>query len=80
MNRSAVKKYVGIALLWVALACLAYVPNAPDGIQGPLIAGAGFLCFATGILQFADGLKVEIVEMLRKQMGTTPPGMQGGNA
>ena len=57
---------VGTALLWVAFATLIYVPSAGGGKRGVIIACLGFLCFASGLALFADGLKRDIVEQLRR--------------
>jgi hypothetical protein len=64
--KAAWRKMVGIALLWAALAALAYIPSAGGSPKGTIVAGLGFLSFASGLALFADGLKRDIVERLRK--------------
>ena len=59
------RKMCGTALLWVALACLIYVPSSGGGAKGAIIAVLGFFSFAAGLALFADGLKRDIVEPLR---------------
>ena len=56
------RKMVGTALLWVALAALIYVPTSGGGARSVIVACLGFICFATGLALFADGLKRGIVE------------------
>lgn len=51
------KKYVGIALLWVALSALVYVPTSDGGSLSMIIAGLGFLSFAAGLLLIGNGLR-----------------------
>lgn len=53
-------------LLWLALAALVYVPSSGGGTNGAVIAVLGFLSFAAGLAMFADGLKRDIVEQLRR--------------
>ena len=60
------RKMVGTAFLWVALAALVYVPSSGGGAKGAIVASLGFLCFASGLALFADGLKRDIVEQLRR--------------
>jgi hypothetical protein len=60
------RKMVGTALLWVALAALIYVPTSGGGARGAVIACLGFFAFASGLALFADGLKRDIVEQLRR--------------
>ncbi|MDA1277334.1 MAG: hypothetical protein O2960_25290 [Verrucomicrobia bacterium] len=57
---------VGTALLWAALAALVYVPSSGGVARGAIIACLGFFCFASGLALFADGLKRDIVEQLRR--------------
>jgi hypothetical protein len=64
--KAAWRKMVGIALLWAALAALTYIPTAGGNMKGTIVACLGFLCFASGLALFADGLKRDIVEQLRK--------------
>ena len=61
------RKMVGTALLWVAFAALVYVPSSGGGAKGAMIACLGFFSFATGLALFADGLKRDIVEQLRRE-------------
>lgn len=63
------RKMVGTALLWVALAALIYVPSSGGSARGAIIAGLGFVAFASGLALFADGLKRDIVEHLRREPG-----------
>lgn len=60
------RKMVGTALLWVAFAALIYVPSSGGGARGVIVACLGFFCFASGLALFADGLKRDIVEQLRR--------------
>ena len=57
---------VGTALMWVAFAALVYIPSSGGGARGTLVVCLGFLSFATGLALFADGLKREIVEQIRR--------------
>ncbi len=57
---------VGIALLWAALAALTYIPSTGGGTKGAVVAFLGFLSFTCGLALFADGLKRDIVEQLRR--------------
>ena len=60
------RKMVGTALLWVALAALIYVPSSGGGARSAIVACLGFFSFASGLALFADGLKRDIVEQLRR--------------
>ena len=60
------RKMVGTALLWIALATLVYVPSSGDNARGAMVACLGFFSFASGLALFADGLKRDIVEQLRR--------------
>jgi len=60
------RKMVATALLWVAFAALVYVPSSGGGARGAIVACLGFFSFATGLALFADGLKRDIVEQLRR--------------
>ena len=60
------RKMVGTALLWVGFAALIYMPSSGGGSRGVMVAGLGFLSFAAGLALFADGLKRDIVEQLRR--------------
>lgn len=64
--KSTWRKMVGTALLWAALAALVYVPSSGGGARGAVVACLGFISFATGLALFADGLKRDIVEQLRR--------------
>jgi hypothetical protein len=64
--KAAWRKMVGIALLWAALAALTYIPLVGGGAKGTIVAFLGFLSFAGGLALFADGLKRDIVEQLRR--------------
>ncbi len=69
MNRqmkSTWRKMVGTALLWAALAALVYVPSSGGGAKGAIVACLGFFSFASGLALFADGLKRDIVDQLRR--------------
>ena len=57
---------VGTALLWVALPALVYVPSSGGGASGAIVACLGFFSFASGLALFADGLKRDIVDKLRR--------------
>ncbi len=64
------RKLCGIALLWVGLAALVYVPWSSDGgAKSAVIAALGFFSFAGGLMLFVDALKYEIVEELRQDRG-----------
>ena len=60
------RKMVGTALLWVAFAALVYVPSSGDNAKASIAACLGFFAFAAGLGLFADGLKRDIVEQLRR--------------
>ena len=60
------RKMVGTALLCVAFAALVYVPSSGGGARGVIVACLGFVSFATGLALFADGLKRDMVEQLRR--------------
>ena len=57
---------VGTALLWMAFSALAYVPSSGGGGNGLMVACLGFLSFAAGLALFAEGLKRDIVQQLRR--------------
>ena len=59
--QSTVMKLIGIALLWVGLAALAYIPSAAPGTWTTFVAIGGFLSFAIGLHLFADGLKRDVI-------------------
>jgi len=61
------RKMVGTALLWLALAALVYVPSSGGGARGAMVACLGFFSFAAGLALFADGLKRDIVEQIRRK-------------
>ena len=61
------RKMVGTALLWIALAALVYVPSSGGGARGVMVACLGFISFAAGLALFADGLKRDIVEQIRRK-------------
>ena len=60
------RKMVGTALLWVAIAALIYIPSSGGGSRSVMVACLGFFSFASGLALFADGLKRDIVEQLRR--------------
>lgn len=60
------RKMVGTAFLWVALGALVYSPSSGGGAKCAIIALLGFACFASGLALFADGMKRDIVEELRR--------------
>ena len=60
------RKMVGTALLWVAFAALIYIPSSGGVSRGVIVACLGFFSFASGLALFADGLKRDIVEQLRR--------------
>ena len=60
------RKMVGTALLWAALAALVYVPSSGGGARVSIVACLGFFSFASGLALFADGLKRDIVDQLRR--------------
>ena len=60
------RKMVGTALLWVAFTTLVYSPSSEGGARGVMVACLGFFSFASGLALFADGLKRDIVEQLRR--------------
>ena len=57
---------VGTALLWAAFSALIYIPSSGGGSGGAIVACLGFFSFASGLALFADGLKRDIVEQLRR--------------
>ncbi|HWN95051.1 MAG TPA: hypothetical protein VNT99_08460 [Methylomirabilota bacterium] len=61
------RKMVGTTLLWVALAALVYTPSSGGGTRGVIVACLGFISFAAGLALFADGLKRDIVEQIRRK-------------
>jgi hypothetical protein len=60
------RKMVGTALLWAAFATLIYVTSSGGGARAVIVACLGFVSFASGLALFADGLKRDIVEQLRR--------------
>ena len=59
---AAWRKMVGIALLWLGLAALAFVAGAGASLYPAwLVALVGFASFAAGLSLFAEGLKRSIV-------------------
>jgi hypothetical protein len=64
--RAAWRKLVGTALLWVALAALVFVPSSGGGGKGVAVAGLGFVAFTFGLALFADGVKRDLVEEIRR--------------
>jgi hypothetical protein len=61
------RKMAGTALLWVGLAAIIYIPSSGGGVECVIVAGFGFIAFAFGLGLFADGLKRDIVEELRRK-------------
>ena len=61
------QKLIAIALLWVGLAALVYVPSAAPGFESSMIAAGGFLAFTAGVLRFSNAHKAELLEELRLQ-------------
>ena len=59
------QKLIAIALLWIGLAALVYVPSATPGFESSMIAAGGFLAFAAGVLRFSNAHKAELLEELR---------------
>lgn len=59
--RTIAMRLAGIALLWVALSALAYVPGSSDAAKATIVAVLGFVSFAAGLSLFADALKREII-------------------
>jgi hypothetical protein len=57
----------GTPLLWVALAALAHGPTTGGGLRSVIVACLGFFSFTAGLALFADGLKREIVQQLRRE-------------
>ncbi len=69
-TRTVAMRLTGIALLWVALSALVYVPGSNDVAKATIVAIAGFASFAVGLSLFADALKRDIIAKLgRKQPG-----------
>jgi hypothetical protein len=64
--RASWRKMIGTALLWAALAALVYIPSSGGGARGAMVACLGFFSFASGLALFADGLKRDILEQLRR--------------
>ena len=60
------RKMVGTAFLWVALGALVYSPSSGGGAKCAIIALLGFAFFASGLALFADGIKRDIVDELRR--------------
>ena len=63
------RKMVGTALLWVAFSALIYAPSSGGGAKGAIVAALGFVSFAAGLALFADGMKRDIVEQIRRDRG-----------
>lgn len=59
--KTVAMRLTGIALLWVALSALAYVPGSSDAAKTTIVAILGFASFAAGLSLFADALKRDIV-------------------
>ena len=66
--KATVMRMCGIALLWVGLAALVYVPTSGGGggAKGAIVAIVGFVSFAAGASLIADALKQQIVRQLRR--------------
>jgi uncharacterized membrane protein len=64
--KATVMRMFGIALLWVGLAALVYVPSSGGGAKGVIVAVLGFISFAAGFSLIADALKHQIVKQLRR--------------
>jgi len=60
-SKAQVMRLTGIALLWVALSALAYVPSSTDIVKTTVVAVLGFVSFAAGLSLFADSLKRDIL-------------------
>jgi len=60
------KTLCGIALLWVALSALVYVPTSGGGGKGVVVAFAGFVSFALAMTMLIDALRRSIVERVRR--------------
>jgi hypothetical protein len=63
-TKFTVLKLCGTSLLWVGLAALVYVPTSGGGTIGTIVAIAGFLSFASGLLMLLDGLKGELIQQI----------------
>ena len=64
--KATVMRMCGIALLWVGLAALVYVPTSGGGATGAIVSVVGFVTFAAGASLIADALKQQIVRQLRR--------------
>lgn len=65
--KDVVMRMCGIALLWVGLAALVYVPSSGGGAKAAIVSVVGFISFAAGFSLIADALKHQIVEQLRRR-------------
>ena len=59
------RKMVGIALLWFALAALAYVPTSSLGAKAATVAFIGFVSFSFGISLLMAGFKRDLSVTLK---------------
>jgi hypothetical protein len=64
--KAPVMRMFGVALLWVSLAALVYVPTSGGGAKGMVVATVGFFSFAAGLSLLADALKRQIVQEVRR--------------
>ena len=64
--KAKLNKMTGTALLCAALAALVYVPTSGGGPGGAIVAFCGFVAFAGGCALFGNGLKLDIVEQIRR--------------
>lgn len=55
------RKLIGLALLWVGLAALAFSGTDPAPHLLALVLCAGFIAFAIGLVLFAEGIKGELL-------------------
>ena len=64
--KAVAMRLTGIALLWVALSALAFVPTADDVAKATIVAVLGFVSFVTGLSLFADAVKRDIIAKVRE--------------
>jgi hypothetical protein len=71
------RKMVGTAMMWVALASIAYVATLTDGELIASTACFGFFTFAIGLAVFADGVERQILARIERRQDESQPARSG---
>jgi uncharacterized membrane protein len=61
------RKMVGTALFWVAFSALVYVSSSAGNDRDLAVAVIGFITFCFGLAIFADGMKRDVLNSLRRE-------------